>query len=550
MFKKTVLVISFLTLFFTAVPIHTYAVQDSSTGTTQVDPWTAFWNTILSWFGIVQGTDEYWSKPIQIDDADNNSDYNNSNADATTRALTDEDRDVGRGIYLNQLIRKQNNYDNNSYVSSGCNPITLTQMVYYFYTKNEKILYDTSGNLLDYDDSLMTQYKTDISSAANNITPTVDESNQTSDTTGDSGESNTDSTGDNLGSGGNTRGAGGGRSDYNKDYLYQCYYTVYKHSPSVPQGSYQGKSDAAPATSTQLNDSIRTVIPASAQGDDIPTDNTNASNAETIVKDTDKQEKTMLKSMVPNSGQSDDLDSDREYLRDVQAHWLHPDSWEDDLPERSENTPVEDSGSSTGTCNAKASHCRGMSQYGAYGLALSGKNYQEILSFYYGGVKLKTIDTNSYIKVRIDKGDDDCAAGRTISIKFEQYLTALGEMPDSWGKKGFEALKAQVVAARTYAYVRTKGLQNSICNTSNCQVFRCTNMGSKPFLAKAVAATAGQILVDDASDTAFSTEYARTFCGPSKAVFYKNHTIPSVNGITYEQKALVATGKTSTTFCK
>ena len=135
-------------------------------------------------------------------------------------------------------------------------------------------------------------------------------------------------------------------------------------------------------------------------------------------------------------------------------------------------------------------------------------------------------------------------------MKFETYLTALGEMPDNWGKKGFEALKAQVVAARTYAYVRTKGLQNSICNTTNCQVFRCTNVGSKPFLAKAVAATAGQILVDDNSDTAFSTEYARTFCGPSKTVTYKNHTIPSVNGITYEQKALVATGKSSTTFCK
>ncbi len=501
MFKKSVLIISFLTLFFTATLKTTYAVDGSSNESTvtQVDPWTAFWNTILSWFGIVQGTNEYISKDIAIKNPSENTDYNSTDFDITTRAVSSKDQEIRRGIYLNQLIRKQNGYDNKSYVSDGCNPITLTQMVYYFYTQNKKILYDTNGNLLDYDANLMAEYKTE--------------------------------------------------TDHN-DYLNDCYNTVYNHSPSVPQGSYQGKSDAAPATSTQLNSSIRMVIPASAQGDDIPKDNTNVSNTETIIKDTDKQEETMLKSIIPNSGQTEGFDSDRGYLRDIQAHWLHPDSWEDDLPERSEDTPIDGSGTSTGTCNAKASHCRGMSQYGAYGLALSGKNYQEILSFYYGSVKLKTIDTNSYIKVRIDKGDKDCSAGKTISIKFEQYLTALGEMPDSWGKKGFEALKAQVVAARTYAYVRTKGLQNSICNTSNCQVFRCTNMGSKPFLAKAVAATAGQILVDDSSDTAFSTEYARTFCGPSKTVTYKNHTIPSVNGISYEQKALVATGKSTTTFCK
>ncbi len=537
MLKKSVLTISLLILFFTSTLTTTYAVDGSNTNeTTQVDPWTAFWNTVLSWFGIVQGTNQYISKDITIQNPSGNTDYNSTDFDITTRAVSSKDQEIRRGIYLNQLIHKQNGYDNNRYTSDGCNPITLTQMVYYFYTQNKKILYDTNGNLLDYDANLMAQYKTDLNLT---VTPTTsDDSNQTSDT-GDGGDDSSNS--NNLSSTSNSS---------NDNYLDACYTTVYNQSPSVPQGSYQNKDDAAPATSTQLNSSIRMIIPASAQGDDIPTDNTNSGNAETIVKDSDKQEKTMLKSIIPDSGQSSDLDSDRGYLRDVQAHWLHPDSWEDDLPERSEDTPVEDSGTSNGTCNAKASHCRGMSQYGAYGMALAGKNYQEILSFYYGGVKLKTIDTNSYIKVHIDKGDKDCSAGRTISIKFEQYLTALGEMPDSWGKKGFEALKAQVVAARTYAYVRTKGLQNSICNTSNCQVFRCTNMGSKPFLAKAVAATAGQILVDNTNDSAFSTEYARTFCGPSKTVTYKNHTIPSVNGISYEQKALVATGKSSTTFCK
>jgi len=495
MFKKIFFLISLLSLFFISIPINSYALQDTSNSTVETNPWINFWNTILSWFGIVQGTNKYISKDIKIKDPSENYDYNSSDFDITTRAVTSKDQEIHRGIYLNQLIHQQNGYQDTSYSVDGCDSIKLTQMVYYFYTQNQKILYDTNQNLLEYDQNLMEKYKTDINSPES------------------------------------------------------CYTTVYNQSPSVPQGTYQDKSNAAPATSTQLNSSIRMIIPASAQGGDIPTDNTNTGNAEAIVKDTDKQEETMLKSFMPNSHQtSPNFSTDRDDMRNDFAFWLHPDSWDDDeSPERDENTPlVEMDPSLDGSrhctynqkCNGIKSHCRGMSQYGAYGMAKSGKTYEEILKFYYGDIAFSKIDTTKNIKVRIDRADAKCSSGQTISLNFEIYLTALGEMSDEWGKKGMEALKAQAIAARTYAYIRTAALANSICNTANCQVFRCSDIGKRPNLSKAVQATAGIIMVDANTKKLFLSEYARSFCGPSVEVKCDNHTIPSVNSaenIKYEK---------------
>lgn len=257
----------------------------------------------------------------------------------------------------------------------------------------------------------------------------------------------------------------------------------------------------------------------------------------------------MLLGFIPASGQtSPGFGDDREYLRDTFAYWLHVDDWDDDeSPERDENTPlVEMDPSLDGSrhctysqkCNGIKSHCRGMSQYGAYGMAKSGKTYEEILKFYYGDIAFSKIDTDKNIKVRIDRADAKCSSGQTISLNFETYLTALGEMSDEWGKKGMEALKAQAIAARTYAYIRTAALANSICNTANCQVFRCSDIGKRPNLSKAVQATAGIIMVDANTKKLFLSEYARSFCGPSVEVKCDNHTIPSVNSaenIKYEK---------------
>jgi len=130
-------------------------------------------------------------------------------------------------------------------------------------------------------------------------------------------------------------------------------------------------------------------------------------------------------------------------------------------------------------------HRKGMSQYGARGRASSGQDYKQILSAYYGKEPASK-DTGGTIKV----------AGQG-EIDFETtYLYGISEMPSSWHP---EALKAQAIAARTYAY-RYKTQGTEICTTEACQVFRkdkSDNVASTaPAWKQAVDDTKGQILED------------------------------------------------------
>ena len=218
---------------------------------------------------------------------------------------------------------------------------------------------------------------------------------------------------------------------------------------------------------------------------------------------------------------------------------LRPDNWDEDSSEADLGVGSgANSGVSSGTCNALQSHCEGMSIYGALGLSQSGKNYQEILKFYYGNISLKTLNTsNLNITVNVSSGDD-CSKYQPLNL--ETYLSGLGEMPNYWGspsKGGYETMKALVVAARTFAYMYTENLTKPICTTSNCQVFRCNLIKTMPYLDQAIKETSGQIIVDYNNQTPFITLYARSFCGPSKTVVYPNHTNYSVNGYEYELKA-------------
>jgi peptidoglycan hydrolase-like amidase len=73
------------------------------------------------------------------------------------------------------------------------------------------------------------------------------------------------------------------------------------------------------------------------------------------------------------------------------------------------------------------------------------------------------------------------------------YLYGIAEMPSSWHP---EALKAQAVAARTYAY-RYKKDGKEICTDEGCQVFNKGKSDNPPQAWKdAVDATKGQILPD------------------------------------------------------
>lgn len=148
-----------------------------------------------------------------------------------------------------------------------------------------------------------------------------------------------------------------------------------------------------------------------------------------------------------------------------------------------------------------APHRTGMSQYGALGRAKSGQSAETILSAYYQGSELRK---DYPIPVNIGVS----GYGR---IPFEDnYLLGIYEVPEKWGNEGgFEALKAQAVAARTYALAVTGGGSGTICPTERCQVYKPQLKSGK--WAEAVRATRGWVLVRGGSPA--TTYYASTSGG-------------------------------------
>lgn len=127
-------------------------------------------------------------------------------------------------------------------------------------------------------------------------------------------------------------------------------------------------------------------------------------------------------------------------------------------------------------------HRKGMSQYGAKGRAEDGQNYRDILKAYYGKEPVEK-----------DTGGDILVQGYG-SLNFEEYyLMGIAEMPSGWPK---EALKAQAIAARTYAYRYKQGGQ-AICTTQACQVFSKSKADNPPAQwREAVAETRGKVIED------------------------------------------------------
>lgn len=134
-----------------------------------------------------------------------------------------------------------------------------------------------------------------------------------------------------------------------------------------------------------------------------------------------------------------------------------------------------------------APHRTGMSQYGAYGRSKSGQNAETILSAYYQGASLdKNYPETSNITV---------SGIGTVSLE-DNYLLGIYEVPESWGDNGgFEALKAQAVAARSYALHYTGNGARPICTTESCQVYKPQLKSGK--WAEAVRATRGWVMVKD-----------------------------------------------------
>lgn len=144
-----------------------------------------------------------------------------------------------------------------------------------------------------------------------------------------------------------------------------------------------------------------------------------------------------------------------------------------------------------------APHRMGMSQYGALGRAKSGQNAEQILKAYYGDVRIETREMPGSISTTIG------------SLPFEdRYLRGIAEMPAVWADQGgFEALKAQAIAARTYALVAGK----PICVTEACQVYSRSKNDER--WNRAVAETKGKVVVSNSTGKMFSTFYASTAGG-------------------------------------
>ncbi len=160
-----------------------------------------------------------------------------------------------------------------------------------------------------------------------------------------------------------------------------------------------------------------------------------------------------------------------------------------------------------------APHFKGMSQYGAFGRAKSGQTYEQILKAYYGGgIEIK--DHNPDVQIKVDGYG---------SFSLEDYAKRIYEMPGSWGDEGgMEALKAQAIAARSYALARTNNGATSICATEACQVFKPSPKGGK--WEEAVNATRGKVVY--AGGSPLSTWYASTSGGYQESYSANGHSTP------------------------
>lgn len=120
----------------------------------------------------------------------------------------------------------------------------------------------------------------------------------------------------------------------------------------------------------------------------------------------------------------------------------------------------------------------GLNQYGAKARA-DFQGHEDILRAYYQDINFETRE-NINIKVQ-GYGE----------MPLETYLLGIYEMPEDWP---MEALKAQVVAARSYALAYTNNGAGEICTTQSCQVYKQPHKSGQ--WATAVSETSGKVMVN------------------------------------------------------
>lgn len=130
----------------------------------------------------------------------------------------------------------------------------------------------------------------------------------------------------------------------------------------------------------------------------------------------------------------------------------------------------------------------GLNQYGAKGRAEAGQNAQQILSAYYNADL--TTGYNTGINIHVT-GSNEYGQSFDDNWSIEEYLKHVYEVPANWPS---ETLKAQAIAARSYALARTNNGANSICPSQSCQVVK-RELNAQSWI-DAVNATSGQVLTN------------------------------------------------------
>ncbi|KKP23199.1 MAG: hypothetical protein UR11_C0001G0173 [Candidatus Woesebacteria bacterium GW2011_GWC1_30_29] len=133
----------------------------------------------------------------------------------------------------------------------------------------------------------------------------------------------------------------------------------------------------------------------------------------------------------------------------------------------------------------------GMNQFGAKGRAEANQDYEEILRAYYNADITRGYSTGITINV---VGTNEFGQSFNENWNIEDYVKHVYEMPTSWTAKDSAALKAQAIAARSYALSYTNNGTKSICPSQKCQVVKKEiNDGN---WQTAVTATSGVVLTN------------------------------------------------------
>lgn len=147
-------------------------------------------------------------------------------------------------------------------------------------------------------------------------------------------------------------------------------------------------------------------------------------------------------------------------------------------------------------------HRNGMSQWGAWARSRAGQTYEQILNFYYSGLTLTTRE-NLMSKINV--------AGHGEMDFEEHYLLGIREINGAWNtQEDLNILKAQAIAARSYAVAYTSNGGNSICANERCQVYSNNHHGGA--WAQAVEETRGMVLTNSGGNVV-STQYAAVHGG-------------------------------------